>query len=90
MTEVELAIKYLENIVNSQYWSLIENTDDFREIKESILILTKELKSNSIPKNKIRELLKGHNIEFVEDTIAMSEQGAFGFMLSIKELLEEE
>lgn len=44
--------------------------------------------TNFIPKDKIRELLKEHNIELGEDTIAMSEQGAFAFMLSIKELLE--
>lgn len=49
-----------------------------------------DVKAKYIPKDKIRELLKEHNIEFAEDTIAMSEQGAFGFMLSIKELLEEE
>ena len=60
-------------------------------IKEGVRQGTNEfVNENFIPKNKIRELLKGHNIEFAEDTIAMSEQGAFGFMLSIKELLEEE
>lgn len=47
MTEVESAIEYLENIVNSQYWRLIEDTDDFREIKENILILIKEIKKES-------------------------------------------
>lgn len=60
------------------------------ESAEKEFLTKQEVKENYIPKDKIRELLKGHNIEFSEDTIAMSEQGAFGFMLSIKELLEEE
>ena len=59
------------------------------ELRTKNNYLENEIKYYYIPKDKIRELLKRHNIEFAEDTIAMSEQGAFGFMLSIKELLEE-
>lgn len=63
MTDVELAIKYLENMVNSQYWQMIEYKDDFREIGENILILTKELKSNGIIKEKIKEKIKEYKQE---------------------------
>ena len=58
MKDVQLAIKYLENMVNSQYWRLIEGIDDFREIGESILILTKELKKQ---KGTIQVVCNGRN-----------------------------
>lgn len=52
--------------------------------------LTQYFVKNHVAKDKIRELLEEHNIKFGKETISMSEQGAFGFMLSIKELLKEE
>ena len=88
MTDVELAIRYLENMVNSQYWRLIENTDYFCEIKENILILIKELKSNSIPKDKIRDKLD-EIMSYTFTSIEERNQQNYAYD-RIRELLEEE
>ena len=50
----------------------------------------KELKSNSIPKYKIRELLENNYDISTENSRSMSYDGAFGFVEDIEELLEEE
>ena len=86
MTDVELAIRYLENMVNSQYWRLIENTDYFCEIKENILILIKELKSNSIPKSKIETEIKYLNSKYDLENDYFKTETVINIL---KELLEE-
>ena len=82
----------IELMLNLVGKTIKENEELHKEINERVKLKIENEKivdEEFIAKDKIRELLKGHNIEFAEDTIAMSEQGAFGFMLSIKELLEE-
>lgn len=50
----------------------------------------KELKSNSISKNKIRELFAKHNINISEDEITVDGYNDLYFIDELKELLEEE
>ena len=49
----------------------------------------KELKSNSIPKDKIRELLENNYDISTENSRSISVEGAFAFVDDIEELLEE-
>ena len=94
ITQLEMLIR--EARVISEAEERDEKTKEYYKTRlKCLLDLYSELYNSKtildyIPKDKIRELLEEHSIELGEDTIAMSEQGAFAFMLSIKELLEEE